>query len=112
MIKQLPKFPPGSHDSPTEKLVYGLSKCRSFVGSPGRAVQMHHQGPRLVHRQITRPVDDEFLGSRVEIALTERRRIDRVEELSQLCDADLDDLAGLRESVPSGRRRLQRHLSS
>jgi hypothetical protein len=56
--------------------------------------------------------DDEFLGSRVEIALTERRRIDRVEELSQLCDADLYDLASLRESVPSGRPRLRRHLSS
>jgi hypothetical protein len=73
---------------------------------------MHHQGPRLVHRQIARPVDDEFLRSRVEVALTERRRIDRVEELSQFRDADLYDLAGLRESVPSGRPRLRRHLSS
>jgi hypothetical protein len=73
---------------------------------------MHHQGPWLVRRQIARPVDDEFLGSRVQIALTERRRIDRVEELSQLCDADLYDLAVLRESVPSGRPRLRRHLSS
>ena len=32
----------------------------------------------VVDRQITRPVDDEFLGPRIEIALTERRRIDRV----------------------------------
>jgi phosphoenolpyruvate carboxylase len=47
---------------------------------------MHHQRPGVIHLQITRPVDDEFLGSRVEIALTERRRIDRVEELSQLGD--------------------------
>jgi hypothetical protein len=73
---------------------------------------MHHQGPGFVHRQITCPVDDEFLGSRVEIALTERRRIDRVEELSQLCDADFYDLAALREIVSSGRPRLRRHLSS
>jgi hypothetical protein len=72
---------------------------------------MHHQSPRLVHRQIGRPADDEFLGSRVEIPLAERRGIDRVEELSQLCDADFDDLAVLRKSVPSGRRRL-RHLTS
>jgi hypothetical protein len=48
--------------------------------------------------------DDEFLGPQVEIALTERRRIDRVEELSQLFDANLYDLALLRECVPSGRR--------
>jgi hypothetical protein len=38
-----------------------------FVESAGRAVQMHHQSPRFVDRQITRPVDDEFLGSRIEI---------------------------------------------
>jgi hypothetical protein len=73
---------------------------------------MHHQGPGLVHRQITRPVDDEFLGSRVEIALTERRRIDRVEELSQLCDADLYDLAALWERISTGRSRLRRHFFS
>jgi hypothetical protein len=83
----------------TEVLVNRFSQGRCFVGSPRRPVQMHHQGPGLVHRQIPRPVDDEFLGSRVEIALTERRRIDRVEELSQLCDADLYDLAALRESL-------------
>src|SRR5687767_11937588 len=65
--KQLPKCPPGSDDSLTEVLVNRLSQGRSFVGSPRRAVQMHHQGPGLVHRQITCPVDDEFLSSRVEI---------------------------------------------
>ena len=58
------------------------------------------------------PSRDEFLGSWVKIAVTEWRRIDGVEELSQLCDADLYDLAALRESVPSGRPRLRRHLSS
>src|SRR6185503_8642773 len=95
----------------TEVLVNRLSQGRSFVESPGRAVQMHHEGPGLVHRQVTRPVDDEFLDSRVEIALTERRRIDGVEELPQLCDPDLYDLAALRQSVPSGRPRLRRHFS-
>ena len=99
-------------DALTEVLVNRLSQGCSFVGSPRRAVQMHHQGPGLVDRQISRPVDDEFLGSRVEIALTERRRIDRVEELSQLCNADLNNLAALRKSVPSGRPRLRQHLSS
>ena len=74
---------------------------------------MHHQSPRLVLRQITRPVDDECLSSRVEVALTEGRRVDCVEELSELSDADLYDPAALGESVPSGRRRLRwRHLSS
>ncbi len=72
---------------------------------------MHHQSPRLVRRQIGRPADDEFLGFRVEIPLTERRRIDRVEELSQLRDPDLDDLTALREIVPSGRSWLRRHVS-
>src|SRR6476620_6008975 len=72
---------------------------------------MHDQCPGLVRRQIGRPADDEFLGSRVEISLTERRGIDLIEELPELCDADLDDLAVLRQSVPSGRPSL-RHLSS
>ena len=88
----------------TEVFVNRLSQGRRFVGPPRRAVQVHHQGPGLVHPQITRPVDDEFLSSRVEIALTERRRIDRVEELSQLCDADLYDLAALRRVSPADDR--------
>ena len=100
--KQLPQFPSGSNDSLTEVLVNRGSQGRTFVGASRRPVQVHQQGPGLVGRQITRPADDEFLGSRVEIALTEWRRIDRVEELSQLCDADLYDLATPRESVPSG----------
>ena len=100
--KQLPKVSLGSNDSLTEVLVNRFPQGRSFVGATCRAVQMHRQGPGLVRRQIARPVDDEFLGARVDIALSERRGIDRVEELSQLCDADLYDLTAPRESVPSG----------
>jgi hypothetical protein len=90
----------------------GLSEGRSFVGPPGWAVQMHDKAPGLIHRQVMRPADDELLGTRVEIALLERRWIDRVEELSQLRDADLDDLAALWESVPSRRPRQRRHRPS
>jgi hypothetical protein len=96
----------------TAVLVNRFTQGRSFVVAPCRAVQVHDQSPGLVHRQITSPVDDEFLGARVEIALTERRRIDRVEELSELRDADLYHLAALRQSVPSGRARLRWHHSS
>ena len=110
--KEFPKSPLGRDDPLTEVLVNRLSQGRSFVGSPRRAVKMHHQAPGLIHRQISRPVDDEFLGARVEIALAERRGIDRVEELSQFCDANLYDLAALRESVPRGRSRQRLHFSA
>ena len=72
---------------------------------------MHHQAPGLIRRQIACPVHDESFRARVEIPLAERRRIDRVEKLSQLCDTNLNDRATLRESVSSGPRPM-RHLSS
>ena len=100
--KQLPECPFGGDDPLSEVLVNRLSQDRSFVELASRTVQMHDQGPRHIPRQITGPTDNEFVRSWVEIALTERRRIDRVEKLSQLCDADLYDPTALRESVPSG----------
>jgi hypothetical protein len=36
--------------------------------------------------------NNEFLGTWVQVALAERRRIDRIEELPQFGDADLDNL--------------------
>ena len=42
----------------------------------------NHQGPGLFRREITGPVDNEFLGSGIGIALMELRRIEDVEELS------------------------------
>src|SRR5688572_419958 len=79
-MKQLPKSPPRSDDPLTEVLVNRFPQGRSFIDPPRGAVQMHHEAPGPVRRQIFRPVDDEFLRARVEIALTEWRRIDRVEE--------------------------------
>jgi hypothetical protein len=109
--EQFSKFPPRRHDSLAEVLVNRFPQDRRFVGAPRRAVKVDDQRPGSVRWQISRPADDEFLGAGVEVTLTERGRIDRVEELSQLCDPDLDDLAVLRESVPCGRPRF-RHLSS
>src|SRR5687768_13671128 len=72
---------------------------------------MHHQTPGPIRRQIARPLNDELLRARVKVALTERRRIDRVEELSQFCNTNLNNRTTLRESVSSGPRPM-RHLSS
>ena len=77
--KQLPKSSPASQQPLTEVLVNCPPQNLSFVRSAGGALQMHHQGPRPVHSQVTRPADDEFLGARIEITLTEGRGVDGVE---------------------------------
>src|SRR5215208_7028404 len=103
-MKQLPKSPPRSDDPLTEVLVNRFTQRRSFISSTRRTVQMHHQAPGPVRGQVARPIHDEFLRAWVKVALTERRRIDRVEELSKFCDTNLDNRATLRESVSSGPR--------
>ncbi len=71
----------------------------------GLAIEMHHQRERPIVVQLARPVDDEGLGVGVEVALAEWRRVHRVEELVQLADVDLDDLAARRERIADAFRR-------
>jgi hypothetical protein len=68
---------------------------------------VHDERPRLVYWKIIGPVDDKLLGSRVKIALMERRRIDGIEELPEFRDANLDELTALGERIPCGRPRLR-----
>jgi hypothetical protein len=42
----------------------------------------------------------------VEILFTERRWVDRIEQLFQLCDVDFDHLAGWRDWIAGGLRGL------
>jgi len=52
------------------------------------AADLYGKGERCLGRQITSPADDEAFGLVVEIALRERRRVDRVEDLRELTHAD------------------------
>lgn len=70
--KQLAKFPPGSHESLTEVLVNRVAKDSGFAGLARSSFEVDHQRPWRIRREIAGPVDDEFLGSRVEVAFAER----------------------------------------
>ena len=96
-----------------EVLAHRLAEQGRFLRHAGGAFKVHEQTERRAHRHLSRPADDERLGGRVEIPFAERRRIDRVEELFQLADADLDQLAVLRDGIAGRRfpvRRLNAHL--
>jgi hypothetical protein len=69
------------------------------------------EGDRLVDADLFRPADDEFFGVVVEVLLVERCRVDRVEELRNVADAHLDDLAARQDLVarPLFRARYGRH---
>jgi len=49
-----------------------ITKYGGFVGTSCRAFQVDHECPRLLGWEILSPVDDEFFGAWVEIALAER----------------------------------------
>jgi len=55
---------------------------------------MHLQVELGVARQVARPANDEILGGRVEVALPERRGVERVEELRQRAELQPDPFAG------------------
>ena len=78
---------------------------------PAGTFEVNQQRQRRVTGKFASPPDDERLGPRVQVALAERRRIDRVEELSQFGDADFDD-GGRRRSDITGRRPGGRHGAS
>jgi hypothetical protein len=80
----------------------------SFIGSPGSATKVDQQGQLRVAWHIVGPVNDEFLGMWVEIALVKWRWVDRTEELAQLIDADADDFRIGRDLVAT-RRRCRSH---
>src|SRR5688572_3510282 len=63
---------------------------------------MDHQTKRHMCRTVLRPFDDELFGARVEIALMERGRIDRVEQASKLAHAYLDPVSAWRDDIASG----------
>jgi hypothetical protein len=64
-----------------------------------------------VTRQFARPIENERLDARIQVALAKRRRIYGIEELSQFGDADFDD-GGLQRSDVTGRRPSGWHESS
>jgi len=47
---------------------------------------------RALERILVRPSDDELFGLPVEIPFMKGRRIERVEELPDIADPDVDDL--------------------
>ncbi|HTO70513.1 MAG TPA: hypothetical protein VMR31_11685 [Myxococcota bacterium] len=51
---------------------------------------MHEQLELELARKLARPVLDELRGLGVELALAEGRRIERVEELREVAQAQLD----------------------
>lgn len=79
--KQLAKFPPRTSHSFPKVLVNRVAKRPRFVRSPSAPLEVDQQGQGCVTRQIAGPFDNEFLGTRIEVALAERRGIDGVGEL-------------------------------
>ena len=63
----------------SEELVNCFSKDDRFIRPARRSCQVHDESERRINRQVSTPIDDEFLRSRVEVAFTERRRVDGVE---------------------------------
>jgi hypothetical protein len=72
MNTRLPSMPDASTLKEQGFKAPEIPQSRGFVGPPGPAVQVHHQRPRFVHRQVAGPGDDELLGARIQIALAER----------------------------------------
>jgi len=68
---------------------------------------MHGQAERCVARQVLRRVDDEPPDARIEVAPSERRRLDVVEELHQLRNVHFD-----LDHRPASRERGMRAISS
>jgi hypothetical protein len=52
--------------------------------------EMNNDPERLVRGQLSGPSDDIFLGFLVEVLLTKWKRVERMEELRDLIDADFD----------------------
>jgi hypothetical protein len=69
----------GSRRSLSEELVNRFSKDDRFIRPVRRSFQVDDESERCRSGQVSTPVDDECLCSRVEVAFTERRRIDGVE---------------------------------
>ena len=98
-MEQLAEAPFGLRCAAYEMLVNRIAERRRLVLRSGCPVEMHHQRERRRGWQIFPPPHDEALGLRIEIALVERRRVDGVEELTQLLDADFDDFGSGRNDV-------------
>ena len=57
---------------------------------------MHDDPERLIRTQLSCPTDNEFLCILVEISFAKRKRIERVKELGDIVDPDLDRIFGCR----------------
>ena len=106
--KQSTQIPPRARRPLREELVNRLPKQHRFVGPAGRSLQMDDECERRISRKIPTPVDDELFRSRIEVTFTERRRIDGIEQLPQLGDPYLNELALRRNGIP-GRHWFIRH---
>ena len=86
-----------TRDSLLEVLANRLAKYCSFIRSPSGPLEFDQQGQVCVTGQIAGPFNNEFLGTRVQIALAERRRVDGIEELPKFGDStgELDLLSGV-----------------
>ena len=65
---------------------------------------MDQQREWRIGREISAPVHDELLSAWIEVSFSKWRRVDGVEELPQLGDAHIDDLAFPRDGISSGGR--------
>src|SRR5215207_11524551 len=73
---------------------------------------MDQQCQTCVSSNITRPFDDEFLRTRIKVAVAKRRGINRIEQLTQFSDADFDHPAISRDRVSCPRACTQHGSSS
>ena len=86
-------------------LVNRLFEQCGFVCAPSTTFEVYAQHQGRVSWRIARPVDDELLRIRIQVTLAERRRIDGIEELPELCNANFNPARTGRECVTAGRRR-------
>ena len=85
----------------TEESVNGFPELGRFVRQSGRPVQVYREPQSRRRRSLFRLIDNEFLGIGIEVSFAERRRIDGVEELLQLGNADFDEFTVRREQIAS-----------
>lgn len=75
-----------------EVLMHRFAHDGSLVGPPRSQIQVYEQREQRVARSLTSRADDELRGVRLEVAIAERRGVDRMEQLPQLGNAYLYDL--------------------
>ena len=100
--EQLTKLSPRGHGSLAEVLANGVSQDCCLVGQSSLSIEIHEQGEPGVAVNIARPRDDEVFRLWIQVLFPKRRRVDRVEQLLELGDVDLDHLALRRYGIAGG----------